>query len=98
MAEGPAALKSCLPASVLAPNVAECFQDLSLARIKGLAAFAALRQVDQHFIGIRIGDVADLLDNAIAQALLAQPLAEFVDRRCTGKPNVNEVPPLKSIP
>ena len=74
-ADGSAALKSCLPGSVArAQRGVQRVQNLGLAGIKRLVAFAALRQVDHHFIGVRIGDVADLLDDAIAQALLRSAL------------------------
>ena len=65
-------------------------QNLGLARVEGLAALPALRQIDHHFVGIRIGDVADLLDHAVAQALLRQPLAQLVHRRRAGEAHINQ--------
>ena len=73
-------MKSCLLGVAGSQRGVQRIQNLGLAGVEGFVALAALRQIDHHFVGVGIGDVADLLDDAFAQSLLGQALANLVHR------------------
>ena len=47
-------------------------QDFSLAPVQSLVTCPLLGEVDDHVVGVRVGDVADLLNDGLAEPLLRQ--------------------------
>ena len=73
-------------------------EDRRLAGIERFGSLALFLKIDQDFVGVRSGDVADRNNGAIAHSLLRQPVANGVDRRGAAKRTSTTVPPLKSMP
>ena len=64
-------------------------QNRRLAGVQRLGSLALFLKIDQDFVRVRSGDVADRNDRAITQSLLRQPVANGVDGRRACKAHVN---------
>ncbi len=76
----------------------ERFQNRALAGIQGFLSLPFFLEADDHLVRIRIGDVADLLNLAVAQALRGKAAADPVNGRRGGKADVHQRPALKVDP
>ena len=68
----------------------ERVQNRSLPGIKGLRTLALLLKPDHNFVRIPGGNVADRLDDALAQTFFYEAAAKLIDRRSPGKPDINQ--------
>ncbi len=65
------------------------YDHFALALVESLVAFADLRHENEHFIGVGIGNVADALDFAIAEALGPQRIPKLVEIGRAGEANIH---------
>ncbi len=73
----------------------QCIEDGGLAGIQRLASLALFLKINQNFVSVRRGEIADRNNRAIAKALLRQSGAKGIDRRRPGKADVDNRTPFK---
>ena len=78
-----------LPGFAGAQGGMERVQDGRLTCVEGFGALALFLKPDQYLIRIRVGDITDRLDDALAQPLPHQAGAKLVNRRRSGKPHID---------
>ena len=76
----------------------EGIEDGRLAGVQRLGSLALFLKIDQNFVCVRSGNIADRNNGAIPNPLLRQPGAKGIDRRRPAKRTSTTVPPLKSMP
>ena len=64
-------------------------EDGRLAGVQRLGSLALFLKIDQHFVSVRSGDVADRNNGAVPNPLLRQPVAKGIDRRGARKAHVD---------
>ena len=70
-------------------------EDGRLSGIERLGSLALFLQIDQNFVSVRSGEIADRDNGAIPDPLLRQPGAKGVDRRGACKAYVDNRTPFK---
>ena len=70
-------------------------KDGCLAGVERLRPLTLFLEIDQDFVCVGIGDIADRNDGGIDNPLLRQPVANRIDRRGTCKAHVYDRTPFK---